>query len=476
MSRQTRSNKSIYIIAAIWAAAWLWNLRRFPMLAYKNWWGTFILALLISNIVIVLPLIIMETLIGQRKQACGPKIFAKLQKWSSRIQRLPIIATIFILMYYTPIMARGEVYLVKAFSGNFLSNPSIYFGQEILWITPTIQNPGTIQRPIFTALFIGLGTIALSLRKGLKSISNVLKYTVPIPFIILLILWIHGMTLAWWIEWVKLLFKPEFSQLANIELRQAAIGQSFFSASLAFGYFIFAWSHKKRKEKIIKSSIWILSGNFLASILSWIAVFSTIGFMAKQQGKAFFKLMQWWAHLIFSTLPTAISLMPFFRIGFSILLFAVVITLAISSIIAFFEVITESFKEFNKKYKTHKIMLIILLIVFAGTIPFSMWAGSYYLEITDHFVWWYIFIVIWILETLIINRYFKKHKLYNKRYRVLLSIIPILLIGIVITAIIAEIQNWYQNYPNKYLWIFGILPLIATIIISMILGKKQEKI
>ncbi|NOZ43701.1 MAG: hypothetical protein GXP45_00745 [bacterium] len=64
--------------------------------------------------------------------------------------------------------------------------------------------------------------------------------------------------------------------------------------------------------------------------------------------------------------------MHFFRIGFAVLLFSVVITLALSSIFAFVEVITGAFLELEKKKKHYmRILIALLILVFSGTLIFS---------------------------------------------------------------------------------------------------------
>jgi len=483
--RERWPNKFVYIIAAIGAAAGLWNLWRFPMLAYEHWWWAFIFALLISNIFIVLPLVLLESVLWQKYQSCWPKIFQKIKAGSSWIQWLPIIAMIFIFMYYAPIMAWAEVYLVKSFSWWFLAEPVSYFANNIIWLSSSISIWWGLQWWILIALFVSFVFVFLSLWKWLKSVSNVLKFTVPIPFILLVILWIQWVGLPWGMEWLAVLFKPEWSALADINLWQAAIWQSFFSASLAFGYFMFASSHRWKNDELTKSSILILAWNFLASLLSGIAIFSTIWFMAKEQGKAFFDVITWWSQLIFSVLPTAISLMPFFKIGFAVLLFIVVITLALSSIFAFVEVIVWAFMEvWSKRISWLKSILVLLIFVFLGSIPYVFGAWSYYLQITDHFVGWYIFMLIWILESLLVwfvLWFWKTRNWINecssikfwrwlKRY---FWFIPVVLIFIFVSALF---QEWfkYQWFPFIYIFVFGIVPLILTFAISFFLSKKQK--
>jgi len=483
--RERWPNKFVYVIAAIGAAAGLWNLWRFPMLAYEYGGGAFIFALLVSNIFIVLPLVLLESILGQKYQSCWPKIFQKIKAGSSWIQWLPIIAMIFIFMYYAPIMAWAELYLVKSLSWWFLIEPVSYFANHVIGLTSDISISGGVQWWILIALFVSFVAVFLSLWKWLKSVSNVLKFTVPVPFILLIILWIQWVSLPWGMEWLAILFKPEWSALADISLWQAAIWQSFFSASLAFGYFMFASSHRWKKDELTKSSIMILIWNFFASMLSGIAIFSTIWFMAKEQGKAFFEVIVWGSQLIFSVLPTAISLMPFFKIGFAILLFLVVITLAFSSIFAFVEVIVWAFMEiWSKRVRWLKSVLILLSLVFLGAIPYVLGAWSYYLQITDHFVGWYIFMLIGILESLLVGFILWFWKIrdwinecsaikFGKWLKRYFWFIPVVLIFIFVSALW---QEWfgYKDFPFVYVIIFGIIPLVLTFWISIFLSRKQR--
>jgi len=474
--RQQWPNRFVYIIAAIGAAAGLGNLRRFPMLAYEYGGSAFILALLISNIVIVFPLLMMETVIWQKFQASGPKAFGKIKSGISWIQWLPILVSVFIFMYYAPIMSWGVQYLIQAFSGAFLSDPVNYFAQHILHKTTDIAISGGLQRWLLIALWWAFVAVFFALIKWIKSVSKVLKWTVPIPFLLLIVLWIRWITLPWGADGLVTLFVPDWWALLDIRLWQAAIGQSFFSASLAFWYFIFAWSHRKQKAEVPRSTIFILAGNFLVSLLAWIAVFSNLWYMANIQGVAVLDVVTGGPDLIFSVLPTAISLMPFFKIWFAVLLFGTVITLGMSSIFGFVEVIVDAFLELRLRKKAAKylrVMLILLIIAFLGGIPFMFGAGIYYLDIMDHFVGGYLFMLVGLLETVVVLRRVGAKKLRSwigqtgklwKRFVGVLYSIPVVLAIVLGSALWQEFQWVYGGYEWKYVLIFGLIPLMVVVV------------
>jgi NSS family neurotransmitter:Na+ symporter len=181
-TRQKWPSRYVYILAAIGCAAGLGNLWRFPMLAYEYGGAAFILALIVSNIVIVYPLLMLETVLGQKYQAGAPEAMEKLKKGTAWIQWIPLIALTFLLMYYVPIMAWGVNYLFQSFSGEFLTNPSNYFTEKILGLTSGVGEPGTMQSGILMALVVSYILIIMSLRKGVQSVSQVVKFTATAPF------------------------------------------------------------------------------------------------------------------------------------------------------------------------------------------------------------------------------------------------------------------------------------------------------
>ena len=481
-SRPQWSSNFVYILAAVGCAAGLGNLWRFSMLAYEHGGAAFILALLISNVVVVFPLVMMETVVGQKFQMGGPSAFEKIKKGTNWIQWIPVFTLMVLLAYYLPILAWGIKYLVLSLSGAFLENPGEYFTSEVIHLTDNIQNIGTFQWGLLAGVLAGYGLVLYALRKNVMSLGPVVKITATAPFVLLLILIVRGVTLPGAMDGLEALFIPKWAAMLDIKLWQAAVSQSFFSASLAMGYFIIAGSHRSEKSEVAKTSLWLLGGNFLVSILCGLAVFSTLGYMALQQGVPVSEAATGGPMLVFTVLPTAVSLMPWGMIFFAVLLFLVVVTLAIDSIFGIIEVIAGAFHDLYHKIKYSRLILIISVLLILGSLPYLTGAGLYFLDITDHFIGGYMFLLVGLLETLVLayvigadeirswinhtNKGFKIGKWFN----IMLYIIPLLCAFLLSVTLYKETQEVYGGYPFSYIVWWGFIPLGLVLALSILFG------
>lgn len=485
-SRPHWTSNSVYILAAIGCAAGLGNFWRFPMLAFEYGGGAFILALFIANIVLVYPLMMMETVIGQKNQISGPFAFEKLKKGTGWIQWIPVFVIMAILIYYGPVLAWGVKYLVMSLSGEFLTDPTTYFPREILHLTDGVTNWGDFQWGIWGSLLASYLFIFYALRKNVLSLGPVVKITATAPFVLLLIIMIRGITLPGSAEGLRALFIPNWSALLDIKLWQAAAGQSFFSASLAVGYFLISGSHRKQKAEIPRNSIIILAGNFLVSILAGLAVFSTLGFMAQEQGVPISEAATGGPMLVFSVLPKAISMMPTGVIFFAILLFLIVITLAVDSIIGLLEVVVGIFHDSFHKVKYSAILTIVLLITLLGATPFLMGSGLYLLDITDHFISGYSLLIVGTMETAVVAYFIGPEKIRGwinetatswkipRIFNYILYVVPVLLSVLIIVTLYKELQEVYGGYPINYLIWVGVIPLVSTIVLAVFFSKYKR--
>ena len=484
--RHSWPSQFIYILAAVGCAAGLGNLWRFPMLAYEYGGAAFIIALILSNIVIVFPLMMFETIVGQRAQAGPPKSMEALKKGTGWIQWLGTFGILGILIYYVPVLGWGINYLGESLSGNFLNNPSEYFVTDILGLSSGIQELGSLQIPLLISVTIAYIMIILSLRKGIQSMSKVIHFTAIAPFIILFIFIIRGITLPGASEGLRAFFIPDWQQLGNITLWKEAISQSFFSASLAMGYFMYAGGHRAKNAEVARSSLWIIAGNFFVSFLSGIAVFSTLGFMAQQQGVPISEAATGGPMLVFSVLPTAISMMPTFKIGFAVLLFLTVATLAIDSIFGMFELAVASFMDIKKKYEGHfQTFLSVIVITFILGIPICFGAGLYFLDIMDHFISGYILTFIGMLECIVASYMVGANTIrkwinettnlkIGKWFNVVMNVLPIILGILLLVTLKKEFEIPYEGYPMWALYSFGVFPLALIGILSAIFHQKTK--
>lgn len=474
--RSRWSSQAAYILAAIGCAAGLGNFWRFPILAFEYGGAAFIVALIIANILIAYPLLLTETMIGQKYQASAPQSFEKIRKNSSWIQWMAIFGITGILAYYVPVMAWATKYLFASLTGDFLADPKNYFVNEVLHLTDSVTVLGSFQWPLFAATVAGLAITAFALRKGVQSLSPIIKVTATLPFIFLAIMIVRGITLPGAHEGLAAFLIPDWSQLANIKLWQAAISQAFFSVGVAMGYFIVAASHRDKDAEVPLSSLWILGGNFAVSFLSGLAVFSIIGFMAHSQGLPLAEATTGGPMLVFSVFPTAIAMMPAGKVFFAVLLFLTMIALAIDSIFGLAEAISGAWNELRKKPAIHHTIMVLCAVLALLSVPYLFGAGLYHLDITDHFIVSYIPLLVAALEVLVILKVIGARKVRemindtSKKLRIpslfnyILYALPIVLLILTGINLKSEIDAPYEGYPMEYIAYFGFLPLAVIII------------
>jgi hypothetical protein len=120
-------------------------------------------------------------------------------------------------------------------------------------------------------------------------VSKVVLWTVPLPWIMLMVLTIRGLTLPGAGEGLNFFLDPDWARLANPETWRWAFGQMFFSMSLAFGVMITYASFLHRKSDINNNAAIIGLADIGTSFVAGIAVFATLGAMAFATQQAAFE-------------------------------------------------------------------------------------------------------------------------------------------------------------------------------------------
>ncbi|HXK49481.1 MAG TPA: sodium-dependent transporter, partial [Clostridiales bacterium] len=197
MCRERWSSRYIFLFAAVGSAVGLGNVWKFPYLAYKYGGGAFLIPYLVALIVLGIPILAMEFAIGQKMQSGAIKSFADIHKKAAGIGLAAIFAGFVVVVYYSAVMAWSFIYLFKSFASElpWCSDSKAYFFNDVLHISPSVGEIGGIGLPIFLALILVWVSIYFSIWKGVKSVGAVVKVTMPLPVILLVVLFIRGITL-----------------------------------------------------------------------------------------------------------------------------------------------------------------------------------------------------------------------------------------------------------------------------------------
>jgi solute carrier family 6 amino acid transporter-like protein 5/7/9/14 len=134
---------------------------------------------------------------------------------------------------------------------------------------------------------------------------------VPLPYVLLTILFIKGITLPGHTLGWKFLFTPNWSKLFTFKIWIDAVAQSLYSAGLAQTTIIYFASHKVENEGLLKPSICIPILNFLTSLFAAFTLFSFIGYASSETGVAIQDMPVEGMELTFVVYPAMLQLLPF---------------------------------------------------------------------------------------------------------------------------------------------------------------------
>ncbi len=487
MEKHFWPNNWVFILAAIGSAAGLGNLWRFPYLAYEHGGGAFVLALIIANLVIGIPLLTLEIGLGQMMQSGASDAFGHIKKQFRYIGWAALTLGFMVLSYYMVVVSWGVNYLGASLSLGWGNDTEGFFFNNILNLSSGVDTLGGMSWPALSGLIVAWVFVYLAVHKGVQSISKAVVWTATIPFVILAILIIRAVTLDGALDGLKLFLIPDWGALVDPKLWLAAFSQVFFSLSLAFGIMIAYGSLKKRTDEITTGVLWIAGGNFLVSIMSGIVVFGTLGYMATQQGVSVSSVVTGGPALAFVVFPQAINLLPAFNSLFAILFFGMFLMLAIDSAFSLLEAVAVSFKDRYPQTSTRKVAFLLSLVGIISGIVFTTTGGLYFLDIVDHFVVNYGLVVIGILEALTVGWLWKEKELENfinersklkigKKWNMSIRyIIPLFLGWLLIWNTVNELRVPYGEYPTWALLCIGVLPLLLVPVVSFAIEKLTSK-
>jgi NSS family neurotransmitter:Na+ symporter len=323
----------------------------------------------------------------------------------------------------------------------------------------------------------------------------VVKYTVSLPVICLLILAVRGFTMDGAMAGLAKFFIPDWSALSDASLWVDALGQVFFSLSVAMAIMFAYGSFLDRKSNVAVDSIIIAFADMLISILAGIVMFTTmagVGMLdsitASGIGTAF---------IVYPQAIVSLTNIPWVNAAFAYIFYFCLITLAIDSL---FSIVEGSATAISDKFKLDKKKTTLTLCVVDGIIGlfFVTGAGLAWLDIVDNWVNSYTMILTGVLEAVVVGWCFKTSKvleeinLNTKNFRMpawwfnisIKIIAPVILSGLFIWNLVSLFMNGgvYGAGDGYTLganiiggWVIMGLSLVSGGIVKLIAKAKASK-
>ncbi len=345
------------LMAVAGSAVGLGNIWRFSYLAGENGGAAFIIIYVILAILIGLPLILSEYIIGKSSRGGAIKAFSVLSpytKWKYS-GYISIVIGFLILGFYSVVAGWTIKYLYDSVVEGFAGQSAVEIKASFDSFTSSAW-----QSVAFGALFVLLTAYIISrgIEKGVEKWNKVLM---PMLFVMLVLLCINSMTLDGWSEAISFMFSPDWSEVTSTTLIEA-LGQAFFSLSVGMGVIITYASYDHNKDNMVKSKGMVLGIDIAVAILSGVAIFPAVFTFGLTPGEG--------PGLVFVTLPNVFAQLPFGRVLAS-LFFSMLVIASVTSAISITEMLVTFFIE-QFKLSRAKATVIITIMVLVLTVMCAM--------------------------------------------------------------------------------------------------------
>lgn len=345
-----------FILAAIGSAVGLGNIWRFPFQTAENGGAAFLFVYLVAVVVIGLPAILAEFVVGRRAEISAIGAFDKLGRPGWRVVgALGVFGGFWTLSYYSVVGGWVIRYLGGSATGSYLGDPATYFGS-------ISAGPDAI---VFHAIFMAItvGIVAFGIEGGIERAT---KLMVPSIVVLLVGLAVYGATLGGAADAYSYFLNPDLSVIIENapSVIPAAVGQALFSLSLGFSVMITYASYLGEDDNLGVDGLTIAVTNTFIGVLAGLVVFPllfTQGVEPELTGPG----------AVFISIPTALA--DFNVIGqvIGVIFFFVVLIAALSSAISLLEVVV-SYLVDNYDYERKSIAALLGGIIFVLGLP-SAW-------------------------------------------------------------------------------------------------------
>lgn len=294
------SSRLTFILVATGAAVGLGNVWKFPYTAGQNGGAAFILVYLLCVMLIGIPVLVSEIVIGRRGGRNPIDALQDVAKESGRSPHwrtlgwLGMVTLLLTLSFYSVVAGWSLAYMWRTWSGDFVG---LGAGQISAVWAGFISDPLSMLMYASLFLLVTLWVVAGGVVAGLERASNILM---PLLFGILLILVGYAASTEYWGEALQFMFAVDWSKITSGVIIDA-MGQAFFTLAIGAGAMLVYGAYLK-KDTPIWSAVFAIAGlDVIVAVLAGMAIFP-IAFangLTLESGPG----------LVFQVLPTAFAQM-----------------------------------------------------------------------------------------------------------------------------------------------------------------------
>uniref|UniRef100_A0A3B4XC95 Transporter n=1 Tax=Seriola lalandi dorsalis TaxID=1841481 RepID=A0A3B4XC95_SERLL len=301
--RPNWDNKAQYILTCVGFCIGLGNVWRFPYLCQSHGGGAFLIPYLILLVLEGMPLLLMEFAIGQRLRKGSVGVWRAISPYLTGIGIASMLVSFLVGLYYNTLIAWILWYLFNSFQDplpwaqcplndnrtGFVSECQqsstidYFFYRVTLNSSASIADSGGIHWPIVVCLLAAWTIIAICCIRGIGTSGKAVYITATLPYIVLVIFLIRGLTLKGALSGIKFLFTPDVEELIKPTTWLDAGAQVFYSFGLAWGGLISFSSYNPVHNNCMQDAVILSAVTGLTSIYAATVTYTIIGFRATEK-------------------------------------------------------------------------------------------------------------------------------------------------------------------------------------------------
>lgn len=359
------------VAAAAGSAVGLGNIWRFPYELGQSGGGAFLLIYIICVVLLGMPIMMSEFVIGRMGQSNSAGAFRKLapdSKWWI-VGVMGVLCSFLIMGFYVVVSGWTMEYVFQAVSNSFSGKDTATLSQAFTDFSSSTARP---------ILWMGLFLIFTSVIviAGVKNgIEKSTKVMMPLLLLIIIALGIRSVTLPGGAEGLRFLFQADFEKI-NSSVVLNAMGQAFFSLSLGMGCMITYGSYIKKENNLGGTVLEVTALDTLIAILASIAIFPAVFAFGIDPGYG--------PTLVFITLPNIFAQMTGGYL-WAVLFFILLCVAALTSTISLLEVIVAYLSEEFKLSRTKAVVISSIGIFILGvcaSLSMGIWSEVHVFGLT----------------------------------------------------------------------------------------------
>lgn len=372
------TSKFGFILASAGAAIGLGAIWKLPYVTGISGGGAFFLIFVIFTLVIGLPMLISEFIIGRgtgKEAISAYKALAPKSLWVW-VGRLGVLGCFLLLTFYSVVGGWVLIYTIKSLIGNVIQ-PDANYGAVFDGV---VGSPGITFLGLVLFTLLNVIIISFGIKNGIEKAN---KYMMPLLFIFFLILVIRSLTLEGAMEGVLFFLKPDFSSI-TWEAVLYALGQSFFSLAVGFSCMVTYSSYLKKDVNLTTSAGAVVSMNIFVSLLAGLAIFPVVFSLGLEPAEG--------PGLLFVVLPAAFAQLPFGQVFLALFLLLFLFATLTSSF-SLYEIIVAAWKAngVNRVVATWVLGAVLLVVALPSALASSTFAdvslfGKSIFDATDFLV------------------------------------------------------------------------------------------